>query len=335
MLTQRTNIMKKLWIILLAVTSGYGIATAQKPAVVMSDKTGWHKIGSTTVDFQKEQDEISVLGADRFAALKLRVDDAPVQIDDIEIYFEDNTMQRASIRTPLTAGAESRVIKIEGGEKDIARVSFIYKTVANGKNEKATVELWGMKTNTDESMSNRNDMNSRNDMNNKNDMNNRNTSDTYKNGKSTTGDTYKHNETTASGNSGKTAKTNGNMPPVSEWEKIGEAKVDFNRDRDEIHVGNDKYYSAVKFRVKEAAINLSDMEIYYENGRGKQVIPIGAIVKETGESRVIDLKGSSQDIDKIVFIYKTLDNKSNDKARVEVWGLRDYKEMGASTDEKN
>ena len=34
-------------------------ANAQKPAVVVSDKTGWHKIGETTVDFKKEKDEVN------------------------------------------------------------------------------------------------------------------------------------------------------------------------------------------------------------------------------------------------------------------------------------
>lgn len=309
--------MKKLWIILLAITSGYGIASAQKPAVVVSDKTGWHKIGSTTVDFQKEQDEISVIGADKFAALKLKVSDASVEINDVTIFYEDKTTQRAEIRRPMMAGDESRVIKVDGGEKDIEKISFIYKTVANSRNEKATVELWGMKTNTDE-MGDKNRNNNDKDRSGYNNSNDRVRTDNNNNSKSTA-----------------VRANNGNMPPVSEWEKLGSAKVDFKKDRDEVHVRNDKYFSAIKFRVTEASINLTSMEVYYENGISKQTIPVNEVIRSSGESKVIDLKGSSRDIDKIVFVYKTLDNKMDDKAHVEVWGLRDHKEMGATTDEKN
>lgn len=50
-------------IILLAIAANFGKLTAQTPAVMVSDKPGWHKIGEKTVDFTRDRDEISVIGA--------------------------------------------------------------------------------------------------------------------------------------------------------------------------------------------------------------------------------------------------------------------------------
>jgi hypothetical protein len=51
----------------------------------------------------------------------------------------------------MAMGAESRVIDVPGAEKDIARISFVYKTIPNQAKDKAHVEIWGYKSNADKS----------------------------------------------------------------------------------------------------------------------------------------------------------------------------------------
>ena len=65
--------MKKKISAVLVLALGIGLASAQQPAVMVSTSPGWHKIATTTVDLTKERDEISVLGADHFSAIKLMV----------------------------------------------------------------------------------------------------------------------------------------------------------------------------------------------------------------------------------------------------------------------
>jgi hypothetical protein len=161
-------------------------AIAQKPAVVLNDKEGWHKIGETTVNFKTDKDNIVVIGADKFRAIKFKVMDAAIDLQDLEVYYEnekgnnstdkkettaatnadgstttvttttktnqsDNSAKSPAnyesiqVRTPITAGMESRVIELKGGERELKRVVFTYKTMPNEKNEKAVVELWGLK----------------------------------------------------------------------------------------------------------------------------------------------------------------------------------------------
>jgi len=140
---------KALMIILLAVAGSFSAANAQQPAVITSDKTGWHKIGETTVNFQKEKDEILVLGADRFASIKFKVTDAPIDLKDLEVYYESGDKQDVKINMPIKMAGESRVIDLNGGERNLKKIVFVYKTLPNRKDEKAHVEIWGLKTNTD------------------------------------------------------------------------------------------------------------------------------------------------------------------------------------------
>lgn len=147
--------MKKLILFSLLVAGSYGTMFSQKPGVVVSDKEGWHKIGETTVDFTTEIDEIAVIGADKFSSVKLKVEKAPIRLETFDIVFENGTKQSVNILTDLKAPGETREVKIDGGERSIKKVTFVYKTVANMKDKKAHVELWGHKTNDDKKVSNK------------------------------------------------------------------------------------------------------------------------------------------------------------------------------------
>jgi hypothetical protein len=142
--------MKKVMILaMLALTAGYTELKAQQPAVVVSDKTGWHKIGETKVDFTKDHDEVSVIGSDKFAMMKFKVTDAAIDIMDVEVYYESGDNQKVNLGSSIKAAGESRTIDLNGGERRIKKIVFTYKSIPNYKDKKSHVEIWGMKTNTD------------------------------------------------------------------------------------------------------------------------------------------------------------------------------------------
>jgi len=140
---------KKALIVLILIAGSYGKITAQSPAVMVSDKKGWHKIAERTVDFVKDRDEVSVVGADRFSAIKFMVTDAPIDLQDLEVYYESGDKQDIKVHTPVLSGKESRVIELNGGERSLKKIVFVYKTLPNRKDKNAHVEIWGLKTNTD------------------------------------------------------------------------------------------------------------------------------------------------------------------------------------------
>jgi hypothetical protein len=121
---------------------------AQQPAVVVNDKTGWHKIAETTVSFDREKDEVAVMMSDKFASLKFKVTDAAIELLDLDVSFEDgstkNVMIGYAIKMP---GESSRPIDLPGNEKSIKKITFRYKTLPNRQDKRAHVEIWGLKTN--------------------------------------------------------------------------------------------------------------------------------------------------------------------------------------------
>jgi predicted house-cleaning NTP pyrophosphatase (Maf/HAM1 superfamily) len=146
--------MKKIAIIgLLALTAGFGTATAQEAKtdksheLIISDKAGWHKIGEVTADFKKEKEEVVVLGADRFASIRFKVTDAPIDLQSLEVFYESGDKQVVKVNTAIKSPGESRTIELNGGERTLKKIVFVYKTLPNHKDEKAHVEIWGMKTN--------------------------------------------------------------------------------------------------------------------------------------------------------------------------------------------
>jgi hypothetical protein len=150
-----------------------GKVYAQKPSAVVSDKPGWHKMAETIADFNKEKDEIMVVGRDSYKALKLKVTDAPIHIYKMTVVYgaEGGQEEVANTDIPgdLMANGESKVINLKNGaNKNIQKVVYMYRSVGHKKaiegnvdldkdhpadktgadmkmNKRAHVELWGLK----------------------------------------------------------------------------------------------------------------------------------------------------------------------------------------------
>jgi hypothetical protein len=150
---------------------------AQKPSAVVSDKPGWHKMAETIADFNKERDEILVVGRDSYKALKLKVTDAPIHIYKMTIVYGQDMGQEevamGEVPGELMANGESKVINLKNGaNKNIQKVVYSYRSVGHNKavegkadvdldkdhpadktgadasvkvNKRAHVELWGLK----------------------------------------------------------------------------------------------------------------------------------------------------------------------------------------------
>lgn len=145
--------MKKIIMSALLVTGSCTGVFAQKPEIITSNKEGWHKIGETMVDFKKETDELMVMGANRFEAVKIKVDKEPINLTSFEIYFDNGDKQMVSIGQEIKSPGETKVIELNGGERTIKKVIFSYKTMPNYKDKKARLELWGLKSGTKKSAS--------------------------------------------------------------------------------------------------------------------------------------------------------------------------------------
>lgn len=137
--------MKKILFFFLTTTFGVSMLSAQKPAIVTSNKPGWHKISEANVNFRTDKDEFKILGADKFKAIRLIVQDAPVRVEDLKVFYEGGKVEDLSVRSVFRTGSKSRIIYLKNPRRDLDKVEFVYKTIPNSKSEKARIELWGLK----------------------------------------------------------------------------------------------------------------------------------------------------------------------------------------------
>lgn len=112
------------------------------------------------------------------------------------------------------------------------------------------------------------------------------------------------------------------------WEKIGQTTInlsndygifDWDRDREETINANNKY-STIMFRAKDATVNLTDVEVQYDNGQ-KEDLKLGTAIDANSNSEQLKLD-TRQDLSKITFNFMKDENASPDKAVIEVWGRK-------------
>lgn len=141
--------MKRIFVTALLIMAAtlYSKVFAQKPAVVASNEPGWTHIGQTTASFKMQNESIVVLGADEFSAIKLKVEDADLNIERLQVFYESGDMEEINVRDHFGEGTESRAIRLKHPDRDIQKVVFTYKTESTATGEKADVNLYGLKTN--------------------------------------------------------------------------------------------------------------------------------------------------------------------------------------------
>ncbi|MDB5252561.1 MAG: hypothetical protein JWP27_1730 [Flaviaesturariibacter sp.] len=106
-----------------------------------------------------------------------------------------------------------------------------------------------------------------------------------------------------------------------DWEMLGQQKVNFVRDKDEIDVTSDQRFTAVRFRVEDRAVRINDLTIFFTNG-DKLEPSIDDEIAADQYSRVIELNPEGRTIDKIEFRYRTTGNVLKGRANVLVLGKR-------------
>ncbi len=105
------------------------------------------------------------------------------------------------------------------------------------------------------------------------------------------------------------------------WRFIADKIVAFGVDHDVIVTGNtNDDFRKLKLRVTDGPLKMYDMKVYFDNG-SVQDVSIRALIRQGGESRVIDLDGGLRHIKRIEFWYETKGFRKG-RARVAVWGYK-------------
>jgi hypothetical protein len=105
------------------------------------------------------------------------------------------------------------------------------------------------------------------------------------------------------------------------WELLGEQKVNFVKDKDEIIVTTHRQYTAIQFKVEDREVRLNDLKVYFQNG-DKLEPSMDEVIRAGQTSRVIELAADGRYIDKIEFKYRTTGNILKGRANVLIFGKK-------------
>ena len=107
----------------------------------------------------------------------------------------------------------------------------------------------------------------------------------------------------------------------AQWTKLGQRKVNFRVDHDEITVtAYEGRFRKLKMEVIKAPVFIKNFKIVYVNGQSTNIKVNKRIDKNTS-TRAFDLPGDKRIIRKIVFNYKSMPNFRG-RGMVAVYGKR-------------
>jgi len=111
------------------------------------------------------------------------------------------------------------------------------------------------------------------------------------------------------------------IPVEDGWELLGEEKVNFLRDKDEVVVVSQNLFTDIRFRVEDREVRIADLKISFQNG-DKLEPSIDFVVMANQNSRNIELAADGRAISKIEFTYRTTGNVLKGRANVLIYGKR-------------
>jgi hypothetical protein len=151
--------MKKLFLSIMIAAGLFGLVSGQVTQSQSTEskdqdkKDGWEKIGEKTVNLSEESGifnwdtdrEKTINANEKYSAIKFKAKDATVNLTNIEVEYEGGKKQDLSLIGPVMANSESKVVKLESGDKKLDKITFNYKKDVTAIEDKVKVELWGLK----------------------------------------------------------------------------------------------------------------------------------------------------------------------------------------------
>ena len=105
------------------------------------------------------------------------------------------------------------------------------------------------------------------------------------------------------------------------WEILGESKVDFVRDKDEIDVRSTNEYTALRFMVENKDTRVNYLRVVFVNGDVLEPL-IDDIIGAEQQSKIIELTREGKKIDRVEFKYRSTGNILKGRAKVILIGRR-------------
>ena len=87
----------------------------------------WTQLGAREVRDRTDRDVIVVEGRRQFERIKLCVYRNPVHFYDLDVFYRNGGHQDVSVRSRINPGECTRVIDLNGDDRNITRISMLYE----------------------------------------------------------------------------------------------------------------------------------------------------------------------------------------------------------------
>ena len=105
------------------------------------------------------------------------------------------------------------------------------------------------------------------------------------------------------------------------WELLGEMKVDFARDKDELQINSSNKYTALRLKVERREVKIRDLKVVFAN-LDKLEPSIEEVIAADQYSKIIELGADGKEVRSIEFKYRTTGNLLKGRGDILVFGKR-------------
>lgn len=92
---------------------------------------GWELLSEKKVNHVRDKDEIQVKGRTLYTALRFKVEDRDIRLNDLKIYFDNGDKLEPNIDETIPADQYSRVIDLGREGRYIDHIEFKYRSVGS------------------------------------------------------------------------------------------------------------------------------------------------------------------------------------------------------------
>ena len=106
---------------------------------------GWELLSERKVNFVKDKDEITINNRTPYTAVRFKVEDKDIHINDLKIYFDNGDKLEPNMDDAIPANELSRVIDLGREGRYIDHIEFKYRSTGNILKGRANVLILGKK----------------------------------------------------------------------------------------------------------------------------------------------------------------------------------------------
>ena len=130
----------RILLVVITVVSLVACSTARRTLAI---EEGWELLGESKANFVRDKDQVNVLSAERFTAIRFKVEDKDIHLSNINVVYQSGDKLSPVMDEDIVAGQLSRVVELGTEGKSIRSVDFSYRSKGNILKGRAKILVFG------------------------------------------------------------------------------------------------------------------------------------------------------------------------------------------------